>query len=119
MNSMYRVPLSKLYKVLGSCQYNEEGEFCPVLLEIKDESIIAKNNGLPYLVQVWDRKGQMAYERSFEKPIECWNISDNYFVYQEDRKHTVVHLIELFTDKQPFVHKFTLNTDAHLEGVRP
>ena len=29
---MFQVPLNKLYKVLSSCNYNEAGNFCPVLV---------------------------------------------------------------------------------------
>ena len=49
-NIQYKVPLKKLYKVLASCQYNENGEFCPVLVEIKDPKILENNNGCPYLL---------------------------------------------------------------------
>ena len=38
-NVMYSVPLSKLYQVVASCQYNEGADFCPVLVKIKDEFI--------------------------------------------------------------------------------
>ena len=33
---MYSVPLNKLYQVMASCQYNEDSEFCPVLVKIVD-----------------------------------------------------------------------------------
>ena len=37
---MYSVPLSKLYQVVASCQYNEGAEYCPVLVQIKDKDIL-------------------------------------------------------------------------------
>ena len=43
-NVMYSVPLSKLYQVVASCQYNEGAEFCPVLVKIKDETILDLEN---------------------------------------------------------------------------
>ena len=46
----YRVPLKKLYKVVASCQYNEKGDFCPVLVEIKDKTILENNNGCRFLL---------------------------------------------------------------------
>ena len=49
-NIQYRIPLKKLYKVLASCQYNEKGDFCPVLVEIKDKVIKKNNNGCPFLL---------------------------------------------------------------------
>lgn len=37
---MYKVPLKELYKVIASCQFNEQGKFCPVLVELVHEDII-------------------------------------------------------------------------------
>ena len=34
---MYYVPLDKLYKVIASCQYTENSDFCPVLVKIVDK----------------------------------------------------------------------------------
>ena len=34
---MYSVPLDSLYKILASCQYRQDAEFCPVLVQIVDE----------------------------------------------------------------------------------
>ena len=34
--AMYSVPLEKLYKVMASCQYNEDADYCPVLVKIID-----------------------------------------------------------------------------------
>ena len=34
---MYYVPLDKLYKVIASCQYTENSDFCPVLVKIVDQ----------------------------------------------------------------------------------
>ena len=39
-NVMYSVPLKKLYKVVASCNYNEKADFCPVLLEVIDKTIL-------------------------------------------------------------------------------
>ena len=34
---MYSVPLDSLYRILASCQYRQDAEFCPVLVQIIDE----------------------------------------------------------------------------------
>ena len=34
---MYSVPLDSLYKILASCQYRQDAEFCPVLVQIVDD----------------------------------------------------------------------------------
>ena len=62
---MFSVPLNKLYKVIGSCNYNEDAEFCPVLVEIIDEKIQRLNKNLKFLLQVWNGNGDMV----FEKPL--------------------------------------------------
>ena len=53
----FKVPLDKLYKVVASCNYNVSNLFCPVLVEVVDKMILAKNGGMPFLIQVWDRQG--------------------------------------------------------------
>ena len=53
----FKVPLDKLYKVVASCNYNITNYYCPVLIEVVDRKILAKNGGLPYLLQVWDKQG--------------------------------------------------------------
>ena len=36
----YSVPIDKLYRVLSSCNFDTDLEFCPVLLQIMDDRII-------------------------------------------------------------------------------
>ena len=36
---MYSVPLNQLYKLMASCNYNENADFCPVLVRIMDPKI--------------------------------------------------------------------------------
>ena len=62
---MFSVPLNKLYKVIGSCNYNEDAEFCPVLVGIIDPVVLSKNDNLKFLLQVWNGNGDMV----FEKPL--------------------------------------------------
>lgn len=47
---MYSVPLNKLYEVLASCQFNENADFCPVLVKIVDYKILEINENFPYLL---------------------------------------------------------------------
>ena len=70
------INLSQLYKVLASPQFRDTADFCPILVQIIDEEIIKNNDNKEYLVQVWDRKGQMIYERALRKPCSNWGISD-------------------------------------------
>ena len=80
-SSMFQVPLSKLYKVVASCNYNEDNLFCPVLVKIINEKIRTINKGHTYLLQVWNRTGNMIFEKSLRNPISNWNISGDKFVF--------------------------------------
>ena len=76
-----QAPLNKLYKVIASCNYNEDGDFCPVLVEIIDKKILQNNNHQPFLLQVWTKKGEMVFEMPLDHPVCNWNISNNKFVF--------------------------------------
>ena len=105
---MYQVPLSRLYQIMASCQYDEGAKFCPVLVKINDDDIQANNNGCGFLLQVWTLKGEMIYEKPLDKPISNWNISEDTLLFTEEVDSTDVWLIKLFEDKQPIVYRFTL-----------
>ena len=47
---MYEVELHKLYEVMASCQFTEDSNFCPVMVQINNKDIIAQNDGLKYLL---------------------------------------------------------------------
>ena len=105
---LYKVPLDKLYKVLFSCLYEENAEFCPVIVKIIDEYILQQNDNVPYLLQVWTIDGEMAFERPLLRPPANWSISENKLVYVEDVDHTEITLVKLYRKKGPVVFKFHL-----------
>ena len=111
-NVMYSVPLNKLYKVVASCNYNEKADFCPVLLEVKDKSILQHNHRCPFLLQVWTRKGEMVFERALKQPCCNWNIAGDKFMYQETPESACIYLVLLFMDKKAVIFKFTLPRDS-------
>ena len=47
---------------MSTCYFNEQMEYCPILLKIRDEVLI-KEYGCEYLLQVWSTEGQMVYEK--------------------------------------------------------
>ena len=104
----YQVPLNSLYKVVSSCMYEEDGNFCPVLIKIIDPEILRENKNKPYLLQVWTKYGQMVYEKSLDKPVANWNISEKMLVYLEDTHSQEINVVKLFLDKQPVLFKFRL-----------
>ena len=50
----------------------------------------------------------MIYEKSLARPVANWNISANKFVFLEDAASTEIHLVKLFSDKEPVLFKFVL-----------
>jgi len=114
---MYSVPLDKLYEVMFSCQYNEDSEYCPIILKIIDDDIKRNNGGLEYLLQVWSSKGDLLFERPLEKPISNWNISKDKFIFQETRESPIIYIVRLFLDKEPHLHKFKLPEHVTKNGI--
>ena len=114
---MYSVPLNKLYQVMASCQYNEDSEFCPVLVKIVDEDILRINLGKRFLLQVWSSKGDLIFERSLTKPISNWNISQDKFCFQESRHSSDIYIVKLFLDRKPHLYKFCLPSEIISKGV--
>ena len=78
---MFKVEVSQLYEVVDSCVYDPNNVFCPVLLEIKNQEIIAKNDGKQYLLQVWSNRGEMIFERQLDAKVTNWNISTDKFLF--------------------------------------
>ena len=104
----YQVPLNSLYKVLASCMYEEDGNFCPVLVKIIDPTILKENKNKPYLLQVWTRSGDMVYEKALDKPVANWNISEKMLVYLEDTHSQEINVVKLLLDKEPVLFKVRL-----------
>ena len=61
--------MHKIYKICDSCNYNIENDFCPILVKLGDQMKALNNDHTlktklrEYLLQVWDKKGRMVYER--------------------------------------------------------
>ena len=79
---MFKVPLAQLYRVVASCNYNLHNYYCPILIEVIDET--AKEHygsDKPFLIQVWNLKGQMVFERPLKQPVANWNITENVLMF--------------------------------------
>ena len=55
-----------------------------MLVKIIDETILDRMTRKAYLLQVWNKLGEMVFERSLNQPVANWNISGDIFMYQED-----------------------------------
>ena len=85
-----------------------------MLVKIIDKTILLKNSNLPYLLQVWTIKGEMVFERSLSKPISNWNITSDYFVFQEHCESPTIFVVRLFEkdERTPLVFEFNLPVDV-------
>lgn len=50
----------------------------------------------------------MVYEKSLDKPVANWNISEKMLVYLEDTHSQEINVVKLFLDKEPVLFKFRL-----------
>ena len=112
---MFKIPLTKLYKLEASCQYNEDSNFCPVLVRITDKQVLKEYGGKLFLLQVYNRAGEMVFERPLDQPVVNWNISGDNFVFQEYSDVPIVYVVKLYVDKMPIIFKFKLPAKV-LEG---
>ena len=91
----YSVPIDKLYQVIDSCNFSTDLDFCPVMLKIVDDKIIEENGGKAYLMQVWTNKGELAYERKLDRPVENWNISTDKLLFHEREDSDYIYVVKL------------------------
>ena len=73
--------------------------FCGTLVRIVDPQILEHNQGLPFLLQVWKRGGQLIFEKPLKRPVCNWNVIENKFLFQEDPNIPVVHMIHLYEEQ--------------------
>ena len=63
-----------------------------------------------YLLQVWDRKGRMVYERQLDIPVRNWGIFKNILVFQEEDKPSHIFLLKLRQDMPATLFKFKIHS---------
>jgi hypothetical protein len=66
----YEVPLKGLYRVQKTCSSNEGCPFQAVLLQIRDKRLRLMYGNATHLIQVWNKNGEMVYQRSLNTPEE-------------------------------------------------
>ena len=93
--------------MVAACNYQNDQEFCPVLLQIKHLSIM-DDPDKPFILQVWNKKGIMLYEKLLEHPVCNWGISENKFMWQEIPGSGEIFLLKLFNDKRCQLHRILL-----------
>ena len=113
----YTIPLNELYEVQASCTYDEDANYCPVLVKIIDATILVNNSNKPYLLQVWTKHGDMVFERSLMKPPCNWNVSNDKFLFQEESDSPEIFVVRMFLDKPPNFFKFTFPLKATTDRI--
>ena len=76
------------------------------MVQIIDEEILKLNKGMQYLLQVWNIKGEMIFEKSLEKPVCNWNICGSKLMFLEETNSNKLWLVSLFHDKKPIIYTF-------------
>jgi len=80
----------ELYKLKSTCYFNEQMEYCPVLVELTDE-MKGFYGGANFLLQVWDSNAEKVYERCLKsktnlidslEEVLIWNIFFNFFAFK-------------------------------------
>lgn len=93
---MYKVPLDKLYRVVASCNYNSMNYYCPVLVEVMDkEALKIHGEDKPFLLQVWNLKGEMVFERALKQPVANWNIANDVLMFQECSTDSNIWIVKM------------------------
>ena len=88
----FDVSLSDLYTVIDSCNYNDDNFWTPVILKVgemmqetgKTKKFQVKTKLTKFLLQVWDKKGRMVYERQLLQPVRNWGIFGDIFIFVEE-----------------------------------
>ena len=60
------------------------------------------------MLQVWTDEGELIFERALHKPVSNWNISEEKFIFQEDKDSEDIYVVRLFKKRQPLLFKITL-----------
>jgi hypothetical protein len=61
--------LKDKYHVIRTYKSDQYHQLCPLLVEIKDKQVLDKLNGPKYLLQVWNQKGELCFERKLKHPV--------------------------------------------------
>ena len=77
----YKVPLNELYAVRSTCCSNELNLYCPIVLEITNTELQKLYNGT-FLIQIWNKQGELLFERTRNTTLKCMSQVGNFFVFK-------------------------------------
>jgi hypothetical protein len=67
--------LDDLYDLIDTCHRSDLFDYCPVILEIKNE-LLQKHYGGRYLLQVWQQGGKRLFEKALKNRPTLWCSSE-------------------------------------------
>ena len=70
-----RIELQDLYEIETAELDSANSKFCAVHVRVKDDKIKEINNGMPYLLQIWQVGGIMLFEKPLKKPVVDWRMN--------------------------------------------
>eukprot|EP00347_Sterkiella_histriomuscorum_P010355 403376619 len=104
-NIQYNVEIQNLVKIVKTCYYHENMDFCAIIAEVVDEKV-RKTLGERFILQVYNRKGKIVYQRYIKYDLISWGIFHSYFVYKLDRREGDSHNLHIvWLDKKAAVMK--------------
>lgn len=88
----------------------------PVQFEIISPYLKQQYGG-NFLLQVWNRKGEILHERVLQEECKVWNIQFNYFLYkpsnEKDTNHDCYHIFNLNNKKLYLIQDFNKGKAAN------
>ncbi|CDW84531.1 wd-40 repeat protein [Stylonychia lemnae] len=104
-NIQYNVEVSNLIKIVKTCFYHENMNFCPIIVQIQDPQIMKVLGNSMYLM-VYNRQGKLVYQRSLKYDLVSWNIFHQYLVIKLDPREGETHILQvIFLEKDAAILK--------------
>jgi hypothetical protein len=75
------VDLECLYEVVSISNVTQNAKYLAVVLKFGYELIAEENNS--YCLQIWDKKGQIVYERTMDYAVTNMYMSRDIFIYEK------------------------------------
>ena len=91
--AVYDIKLHDLYEIIAACLSSDKSYWCPIL--VRTGNVLKNQNAYdnadfrlqtelkPYLLQIWDMKGNMVFESQLEKLVQSWSLQDDNFLFIE------------------------------------
>lgn len=94
---MYQINLSDLYEIVDTCYYAQAMPYCPILVHCKQTE--------RYLLQVWNKSGDMVYEKILTQRPTAWCVTHQILVFKpheadQSAKEDCYNIVYLYRDNK-------------------